>query len=210
MLLVAVLATVLTPIWLINIAVAFFGHTVVFPLSPFFLRQKVSALSSYGIHRPLCFLRDHPELAPLVASAASRERLPRGLLAAVIQVESGGRPHRISSAGAMGLGQLMPATARGLGVADPFDSAANVDGAARLLSQHLTRFRNVRLALAAYNAGPGAVRGRRVPDNGETVQYVSKVMRVYASLRPRPRRELKSIPGTVPRAPGPLIVSGSW
>jgi soluble lytic murein transglycosylase-like protein len=206
----ACLVTVATPIWLINLAVAFFGQTVVFPLSPFFLRQKLSALSSYGVHRPLCFLREHPELAPLVASAGRRERLPGGLLAAVIHIESGGRPHRISSAGAMGLGQLMPGTARDLAVVDPFDSTANVEGAARLLARHIARFRSVRLALAAYHAGPGSVRSRRVPDNGVTVQYVNKVMRVYASLRARPDREPGTLPGALPRLPGPLFVSGTW
>jgi soluble lytic murein transglycosylase-like protein len=207
----AALTMALAPMWLLNMTIAVVGHTVVFPLSPFFLRQKVSALVAYGLHRPLCLLRDHPEMGPLVTSAGARQRLPRGLLAAVVHVESGGRPHRISSAGAMGPGQLMPDTARGLGVSDPFDSAENVDGAARLLGQHLARFRSVRLALAAYHAGPGSVRGRRVPDNGETREYVAKVMRVYATLRPRrPPPPARPLPGALPRVPGPLLVSGSW
>jgi hypothetical protein len=214
LLVAAALTVVLAPIWMLNTAVAVVGHTVVFPLSPFFLKEKLSALASYAAHRPFCFFRAHPEMDPLIAEAGARQRLPRGLLAAVVQVESGGRPHRISRAGAMGPGQLMPGTARGLGVSDPFDSAENVEGAARLLAQHLARFRSVRLALAAYNAGPGSVRGRRVPDNGETVEYVRKVMRVYASLRP-PRRPAKPLPGTrlpgqLPRVPGPLLVSGRW
>jgi hypothetical protein len=204
----AVLTMALAPIWLLNVTVAAVGHTVVFPLSPFFLREKASALVAYGLHRPLCLLREHPEMELLVTEAGARQRLPRGLLAAVIQVESGGRPHRISSAGAMGPGQLMPATARGLGVSDPFDSAENVDGAARLLAQHLARFRSVRLALAAYNAGPGSIRGRRVPDNGETREYVAKVMRVYATLRPRRAPPARPLPGALPRLPGPLLVSG--
>jgi soluble lytic murein transglycosylase-like protein len=142
---------------------------------------------SYAAHRPLCALIGHPETADLVARAEVREKLPRGLLAAVIQTESGGRPHRISPTGAMGPGQLMPGTARMLGVSDPFDSEANIDGAARLLADHLARFGKIRLAVAAYNAGPGAVRGR-VPDNGETPGYVAKVMETYRELRPRPRR----------------------
>jgi soluble lytic murein transglycosylase-like protein len=180
-------AMVVTPIVIINFAVAYFGQTVVFPLSPFFLREKVAALMSYATHRPLCALVGHPETDQLVAAAEVREKLPRGLLAAVIQTESGGRPHRISPAGAMGPGQLMPSTARMLGVTDPFDSAANIDGAARLLGDHIARFRNLRLAVAAYNAGPGAVRGR-VPNNGETPAYVAKVMETYHELRPRPRK----------------------
>jgi hypothetical protein len=209
LLVAAALTMALAPIWLINVTVAFVGHTVVFPLSPFFLEEKVSALVTYAAHRPFCFFRGHPEMDPLVASAGARQRLPRGLLAAVVRVESGGRPHRISAAGAMGPGQLMPATARYLKVDDPFDSAENVDGAARLLAQHLARFRSVRLALAAYHAGPGSVRNRRVPDNGETVQYVRKVMGVYASLRPK-RQDTRPLPGTIKRVPGPLLVSGRW
>jgi soluble lytic murein transglycosylase-like protein len=210
LLVAAALTIALAPIWLLNTTVAFVGHTVVFPLSPFFLKEKVSALLAYAAHRPFCFWRDHPEIQPIIQTAGARQRLPRGLLAAVVQVESGGRPHRISRAGAMGPGQLMPATARGLGVADPFDSAENVDGAARLLAQHMARFRSVRLALAAYHAGPGSVRGRRVPDNGETREYVSKVMRIYATLRPRPRPPARKLPGALPRVSGPLLVSGSW
>ena len=204
--LAAVIAMALAPIWLLNVAVAFFGNTVVFPLSPYFLREKLSALATYAAHRPLCFLRGHPENAVLLTGASARHRLPRGLLAAVVHVESRGRPHRISSAGAMGSGPLMPATARGLGVDDPFDSAENLEGAARLLAQHLARFRSVRLALAAYNAGPASVRGRRVPDNGQTVEYVGKVMRVYATLRPR-RPHSKRDLDPPPRVPGPLLVS---
>ncbi len=178
------IAAVTAPIWLINITVATLGTTVVFPLSPFFLKEKITALASYAAHRPGCFFLGHPETATLVAAAERRHRLPRGLLAALVAVESNGRPHRISRAGAMGPGQLMPGTARALGVSDPFDSAENIDAAARLLAAHIARFGSLRLAVAAYNAGPGAVRGGRVPANGETPAYVAKVMRGYASMRP--------------------------
>jgi soluble lytic murein transglycosylase-like protein len=206
----AAVATALAPIWTLNTAVAFFGNSIVFPLSPFFLKQKLSALGSYAAHRPWCLLRDHPDMQPLIARATERQRLPKGLLAAVVYIESGGRPHRISWAGAMGPAQLMPDTARGLGVGDPFDSEASIDGAARLLAQHLARFRRVRLALAAYHAGPGAVRGGRIPDNGETGEYVAKVMRVYRNLRPQRPTRPKPVPGGIGRVPGPLLVSGTW
>jgi soluble lytic murein transglycosylase-like protein len=175
------------PVWLINVAVAFFGQSVVFPLSPFFLREKVAALGKYALHRPLCWLAEHPDTGPLAARAEVRYHLPRGLLAAIIHVESGGKAHRISSAGAMGVGQLMPDTARRLGVGDPFDTVANVDGAARLMAQHLARFHNTRLAIAAYHAGPSAVRNG-VPQNGMTPDYVARVMRVYAANNPRRAR----------------------
>jgi hypothetical protein len=173
---------IVSPVWLINLAVAFLGHSVVFPLSPFFLREKLSALGSYAAHRPFCLLFDHPEIDPLIARSEARNKLPRGLLAAVVQVESGGRPHRISSAGAMGPAQLMPSTARRLGVSDPFDSTAAVDAAGRLLADHMARFKNIRLAVAAYNAGPGAVQGK-VPQNGQTPAYVARVMAIYAARR---------------------------
>jgi soluble lytic murein transglycosylase-like protein len=172
-----------TPVLLINLSVAFFGNTVVFPLSPFFLGEKVSALGAYAAHRPMDVVSDHPDVPALITRAEARYRIPRGLLAAIIQVESAGKPHRISSAGAMGLGQLMPSTARRLGVTDPFDSGANIDGAARLMAENLARFHgNVRFAVAAYNAGAGAVNGH-IPDNGQTPAYVAKVMRAYAENR---------------------------
>jgi hypothetical protein len=171
------------PICLLNLCVAFFGHTVVFPLSPFYLRSKAQALGHYALHRPRCLLSDHEPLPPLIARAEARHRLPRGLLAAVVQVESDGRVHRISPTGAMGPAQLMPATARALGVSDPFDPAENIDAAARYLAGNLGTFHDVRLAVAAYNAGPGAIVHHAVPRNGETEVYVERVMRVYHAGR---------------------------
>ena len=104
----------LVPLCLINVAVSTFGRCSVFPLSPFYLRYKVSALLAYAWHRPRCLLVDDVPLAPLLAGAELRHHLPCGLLGAIAQVESGGRPHRISPAGAMGPLQLIPPTARAL------------------------------------------------------------------------------------------------
>jgi soluble lytic murein transglycosylase-like protein len=181
--LVAILL-LLAPLWTLNLAVAFFGRTAVFPLSPYFVREKIAALGTYVRHWVGCTPRDHEDVDRLVKEAEIRNHLPRGLLAAVIHVESNGYAHRISSAGAMGPGQLMPETAKLLGVADPFDTAQNVDGAARLLAGHMHRFRRVRLAIAAYHAGPGAIHGH-VPENGMTPGYVARVMETYVRLRPR-------------------------
>lgn len=112
---------------------------------------------------------------PLFDAATARYGLPAGLLAAVAQVESGGNAEAVSPAGAQGLMQIMPATARGLGV-DPLDPSQAVDGAARLLRDHLRSFGSLDLALAAYNAGPGAVRRHGgVPPFAETQNYVRKV-----------------------------------
>jgi len=173
-----------SPLWTLNMAVAFFGRTAVFPLSPYFLREKLAALGSYTRHWVRCSPRDHEDVDQLVKAAETRHHLPRALLAAVIHVESNGFAHRISSAGAMGPGQLMPETAKLLGVSDPFDTAQNVDGAARLLADHMHRFHRVRLAIAAYHAGPGAIHGH-VPENGMTPGYVARVMETYVRLRPR-------------------------
>jgi soluble lytic murein transglycosylase-like protein len=179
----------LAPLLSINLAVAVCGSSVVFPLSPFFLREKLSALGHYARHRPGCFFKAHPPLAPLIARAEGRHRLPPGLLAAVVETESNLRIHRISAAGAMGLGQIAPATARVLGLADPFDPAENLDAAARYLAAQLAAFHDLGLALAAYNAGPGAIVNRTIPRNGETPAYVDKVLRAYApQLAARARR----------------------
>ena len=98
------------------------------------------------------------------------------LLAAVAKTESNFNPSAASSAGAIGLMQFMPATAKGLGI-DPCDPAQAIDGAARYLRAQLDRFGTTELALAAYNAGPGAVqRFGGVPPYSETQSYVSKVI----------------------------------
>lgn len=166
------------PLAALNTAVAFFGSSVVFPLSPFFLKEKWHALGAYAKHRPLCLLTGHDDLEPLAAKAEKKYGLPRGLMSAIVSVESGSRPHRISFAGAMGPAQLMPGTAALLGVDDPFDPEQAIDAGARYLSQQLKRTGRVDLAVASYNAGPGAVNGS-VPRNGETEIYVAKVMRAY-------------------------------
>ncbi len=176
----------LGPLCLLNLAVAFFGNSMVFPLSPFYLRNKLVALGRYALHRPRCLFCGHADLARTVANAETKHRLPRGLLAAVVRVESSDRIHRISAAGAMGPGQLTPGTARMLGVSDPFDPEQGLDGSARYLATQLATFRDVRLALAAYNAGPGAIVKRTIPRNGETELYVRKVMDAYASIRRGP------------------------
>jgi soluble lytic murein transglycosylase-like protein len=175
----------LLPLVLLNGAVAFLGETQVPLLSLSFLAEKAHALGAYTQHRAACLLEEHPPLEPLVAEAERRHRLPPGLLQALVQVESEAKVHRISAAGAMGPGQLMPGTARMLKVEDPFEPAAAIDGSARYLARQLARYGDVRLAVAAYNAGPGSV-GTQVPRNGETEFYVAKVLSAYARLRPAP------------------------
>jgi len=150
------LLALLAPIATINIAVAWVGRCAVFPLSPFFIRNKVQALDAYSRHRPRCLLfGDDTVSTEMIARTEVRNHLPCGLLGAVVQVESGGRAHSISSAGAMGPLQLIPSTALALGVSDPFDPEESLDGAGRYLHAQLVTFHDTRLAAAAYNAGPG-------------------------------------------------------
>lgn len=115
--------------------------------------------------------------ADLFQQAASAHGLDPALLAAVARQESGFDPRAVSPAGAQGLMQLMPGTARGLGVSDPFDPAQAIGGAAQLLDDLLGRFGSTELALAAYNAGPGAVlRYDGIPPYPETQAYVTSIM----------------------------------
>ncbi len=116
--------------------------------------------------------------ATIFAAAASRYGVPIGLLEAVAQVESGYNPNAVSTVGAQGLMQLMPATAAGLGV-NPFDPAQAVDGAAQLLSGYLATYGSTPLALAAYNAGPAAIaQYGGVPPYPQTQAYIQAVTQI--------------------------------
>ncbi|WNV76462.1 transglycosylase SLT domain-containing protein [Geodermatophilus sp. DSM 44513] len=121
--------------------------------------------------------------ADLFTRAGARHGVDPALLAAVAQQESGFDASAVSPAGAQGLMQFMPATARGLGVA-PFDPASAVDGAARYLADLTGQFGSTELGLAAYNAGPGTVRRHGgIPPYPETQDYVRSVMSKAEALR---------------------------
>ena len=117
-----------------------------------------------------------------IEAAAQRHGLDPRLLASLVWAESSFKADAVSRAGALGLAQLMPGTAAGLGV-DPLNPAENLDGGARYLTKMLDDFGSLDLALAAYNAGPGRVRAAGgIPQITETQAYVARVLGYYQRL----------------------------
>lgn len=145
---------------------------------------------SYEVGEASLETGDDPRLASLsqpfgeaVAEAAERHGLDPKLLHALVMTESAYRPDAFSPAGAAGLTQLMPGTALDLGVRNRFDPVENLRGGADYLARQIIRFGDLRLALAAYNSGPGRVaRLGRVPDIAETRAYVVTVIDCYLAL----------------------------
>ena len=128
----------------------------------------------------------------IIERAATAASVEPNLLRAVIVVESGFNSRAVSKRGAMGLMQLMPATATRFGVSNPYDPLQNVHAGARYLKFLIDRFgQDVRLALAAYNAGEDAVdrNGGQIPPFSETMAYVPRVLKIYQMLRNQPPRD---------------------
>ncbi|WP_373532994.1 lytic transglycosylase domain-containing protein [Vampirovibrio sp.] len=125
-----------------------------------------------------------PQLAGLIQEQAQAQGVDADLLKAIMKNESNFNPKALSPVGAQGLMQLMPGTAAGLGVKDSFDPAQNIAGGAKYLKGLLTKYQSVPKAVAAYNAGPGAVdKYQGIPPYQETTQYVKKVMQSYQAYQ---------------------------
>lgn len=134
------------------------------------------------VRPPMVALLEQPFQAAVEAAAAAHGLDPK-LLHALVVTESAYRSDAVSPAGAAGLTQLMPGTALELGVTNRFDPNENLRGGADYLARQILRFGDLRLALAAYNAGPGRVaRLGRVPDIAETRTYVATVIDCYLAL----------------------------
>jgi hypothetical protein len=121
------------------------------------------------------------EMHEMLAHAGEKHNIDEDLLASVVRAESGGQVRAVSRTGARGLMQLMPGTASAMGVNDSFRPEQNISGGTAYLDSLLTRYHdNVALALAAYNAGPGAVdKYHGVPPYRETQEYVARVIREF-------------------------------
>ncbi len=152
------------------------GEGTVAGADPATLQASFRPAFTGSVVTPEGVLADDVPYADLFRRAGATHGIQPSILAAVAKTESAFDPQAVSHAGAQGLMQFMPATAASMGV-DPFDPASAIDGAARYLTENLRRFGSLELALAAYNAGPGAVeRHGGIPPFAETQAYVPKVL----------------------------------
>jgi soluble lytic murein transglycosylase-like protein len=154
------------------------------------LHMSAQDLTESGDHYNPALLARAAQYDAIIENAAISSAVEANLLRAVIVVESGFNSHAVSKRGAVGLMQLMPATANRFGVSNLYDPKQNIRGGARYLKFLMDRFgQNVRLALAAYNAGEEAVdrNGGQIPPFSETMAYVPRVLKVYRMLTEQPR-----------------------
>lgn len=148
--------------------------------------QAESFSKVFGAHKAQATAADPSQFDDIAEKTAKKHGVDSALVKAVMKVESGLNPRAVSHAGAQGLMQLMPQTAQALGVNDAFDPLQNIDGGTRYLKEMLDSFGDTATALAAYNAGPGAVRKHGgIPPYRETQNYVPKVLAEYQRINSR-------------------------
>lgn len=162
------------------------GHEIVLPrISPRTFERSAAPAQTPRTAYPAPSTRTSGRRSPeefrgIVREAAKKYRLSESLIFAVMRAESGFNPNAVSPAGAQGLMQLIPSTARLVGCRNSFDPEQNINGGAKYLRQMMDRFGRVDLALAAYNAGPQAVeRYGGIPPYNETRNYVPRVLKYY-------------------------------
>jgi soluble lytic murein transglycosylase-like protein len=161
------------------------------------VRKQAELPAQYRISPPVepsmdCDPLPPAEITPIVDAAAQGNHVETALLRGVIEHESGGRPCAVSSKGAQGLMQLMPATIEQFSVDDAFDPKQNIEAGAQFLKQLLDKYKgNLSLALAAYNAGPATVdQANGIPDIKETRDYVDSIMKKLNAEAPKPIKTL--------------------
>jgi hypothetical protein len=156
-----------------------------------------------------------------ILRAAARWNVSAGLIAAQIMAESNFNPNAVSPAGAQGIAQFMPGTAASYGLDDPFDAEQAINAQAHLMSDLLRQFNSIPLALAAYNAGPGAVAGCDcVPPYPETQAYVARILGLLdgAGELSAPPLEVRLVSSRLPRVSvrrlhgqaHPLLLIAQW
>jgi soluble lytic murein transglycosylase-like protein len=157
------------------------------------VRKQAELAAQYRISPPIeaqsdCDPLPPAEITPIVDAAAQGHQVQTALLRGVMEQESGGRPCAVSSKGARGLMQLMPATIEQFHVDDPFDPKQNIEAGAQFLKQLLDKYKgDLSLALAAYNAGPAAVdQANGIPEIKETRDYVDAILKKLKTETPKP------------------------
>jgi soluble lytic murein transglycosylase-like protein len=153
-------------------------------VAPRFVQTRVISPQTPANEAPVATFSSSSQVKSLVQEAANTYEVSPDLVESVIAVESNYNPNAISPKGAQGLMQLMPATARRFGVTNSFDPKQNIEGGVRYLKFLQETFKDERLAIAAYNAGEGAVQKYgNVPPYAETMNYVAKVGKKYGQAR---------------------------
>lgn len=153
-------------------------------LNPFFIKNRTISMTHLAKHivfvAGLGFITaTDEEVEELVADASEKYEVDPKLIHIMINVESKGRQFAISRTGAMGLMQVMPTTFYDISDGDPFLASDNIEAGVKYFSTQLKKFGSIRLALAAYNAGPQRVKDGKVPDFGETRHYIKRILTAY-------------------------------